>query len=66
MLVVIDYFTKWTEVVALKNMTHKEVIEFVTEHVSHRFNISQTNQINISSIPLLFALGVAGNVAVGV
>jgi hypothetical protein len=24
-LVVTDYFTKWTEVVALKNMTHREV-----------------------------------------
>jgi hypothetical protein len=25
-LVATDYFTKWTEVVALKNMTHREVI----------------------------------------
>jgi transposase InsO family protein len=31
-----------TEVVALKNMTHREVIEFVTEHIIHRFGISQT------------------------
>jgi ribonuclease HI len=30
-LVATDYFTKWTEVVALKNMTHTEVIEFITE-----------------------------------
>jgi hypothetical protein len=29
-LVATDYFTKWTEVVSLKNMTHKEVIEFIT------------------------------------
>jgi hypothetical protein len=29
-LVATDYFTKWTEVVALKNMTHMEVIEFIT------------------------------------
>jgi hypothetical protein len=28
-----DYFTKWTEVVALKNMTHSGVIEFITEHI---------------------------------
>jgi GTP-dependent phosphoenolpyruvate carboxykinase len=28
--------------VALKNMTHKEVIEFVTEHIIHRFNILRT------------------------
>jgi hypothetical protein len=34
------YFTKWTEVVvALKNMTHKEVIEFITKHIIHRFGI---------------------------
>jgi hypothetical protein len=29
-LVATDYFTKWTEAVALKNMTHREVIEFIT------------------------------------
>jgi hypothetical protein len=37
-----DYFTKWTEAVPLKNMTHKEVIEFITEHIIHRFGIHQT------------------------
>jgi transposase InsO family protein len=42
MLVATNYFTKWTEVVALKNMTHKEVIEFITEHIIHRFGIPQT------------------------
>jgi transposase InsO family protein len=42
MLVVTDYFTKWTEVVALKNMTQKEVIEFITKHIIHRFGIPQT------------------------
>jgi hypothetical protein len=36
------YFMKWTEVVPLKNMTHKEVIEFITEHIIHRFGIPQT------------------------
>jgi hypothetical protein len=41
-IVATDYFTKWTEVVALKNMTHREVIEFVTEHIIHRFGIPQT------------------------
>jgi hypothetical protein len=41
-LVAIDYFTKWTKVVALKNMTHREVIEFITRHIIHRFDISQT------------------------
>ena len=41
-LVATDYFTKWTEVVALKNMTHREVTEFITEHIIHRFGIPQT------------------------
>ncbi|XP_044318562.1 protein NYNRIN-like [Triticum aestivum] len=41
-LVAIDYFTKWTEAVPLKNMTHKEVISFVLEHIIHRFGIPQT------------------------
>ena len=26
----------------MKNMTHKEVIEFITEHIIHRFGIPQT------------------------
>jgi IS30 family transposase len=42
MLVAMDYFTKWTEAVPLKNMTHKEVIEFITEHIIHRLSIPQT------------------------
>jgi hypothetical protein len=41
-LVSTDYFTKWAKVVPLKNMTHKEVIEFITEHIIHRFGIPQT------------------------
>jgi hypothetical protein len=41
-LVATDYFTKWAKVVPLKNMTHKEVIEFITEHIIHRFGIPQT------------------------
>jgi hypothetical protein len=41
-LVATYYFTKWTKVVALKNMTHKEVIEIITEHIIHRFDIPQT------------------------
>jgi transposase InsO family protein len=42
MLLATDYFTKWTETVHLKNITHKEVIEFITEHIIHRFGIPQT------------------------
>ena len=41
-LVATDYFTKWTKAVPLKNMTHREVIEFITERIIHRFGISQT------------------------
>jgi hypothetical protein len=41
-LVATYYFTKWIEAVHLKNMTHKEVIEFITEHIIHRFGIPQT------------------------
>jgi hypothetical protein len=36
-LVATNYFAKWIEVVALKNMTHGEVIEFITEHIIYRF-----------------------------
>jgi hypothetical protein len=42
MLVAMNYFMKWTEVVPLKNMTHKEVIEFIMDHIIHRFGIPQT------------------------
>jgi transposase InsO family protein len=45
-LVATNYFTKWTEAVPLKNMTHKEVIEFITEHIIHRFGIPQTLTTN--------------------
>jgi hypothetical protein len=37
-----DYFTKWTESIPLKNMTHREVIDFITGHIIHRFGIPQT------------------------
>jgi transposase InsO family protein len=40
-LVATYYFTKWTEVVLLKNITHREVIHFISEHIIHRFGISQ-------------------------
>jgi transposase InsO family protein len=40
-LVATDYFTKWMEVVPLKNMTHKELIHFILEHIIHRLGIPQ-------------------------
>jgi hypothetical protein len=41
-VVTTDYFTKWMEAVPLKNMTHKEIIHFISEHIIHRFSIPQT------------------------
>jgi hypothetical protein len=41
-LVTTDYFTKWTEAVPLKNMTLREVIHFISEHIIHRFSIPRT------------------------
>jgi transposase InsO family protein len=41
-IVATDYFTKWTEAIPLKSMTHREVIEFITGHIIHRFGIPQT------------------------
>jgi hypothetical protein len=41
-LVAIDYFTKWTELVPLMNMTHQEVISFVQEHIIYKFGVPQT------------------------
>jgi len=41
-LVATDYFTKWVEAIPLKNVTSKEMIEFVKEHIIYRFGIPQT------------------------
>jgi hypothetical protein len=41
-LVATDYFTKWTEAVPLRNMTHREVINFVQEHIIYQFGVPQT------------------------
>jgi hypothetical protein len=38
-LVATYYFTECTKVVALENMTHREVIEFMTEHIIHSTDI---------------------------
>jgi transposase InsO family protein len=41
-LFTMHYFTKWMEVVPLKNKMHKDVIQFILEHIIHRFSIPQT------------------------
>jgi len=37
-----DYFTKWVEVVPMKNVTARDVVNFVKEHIVYRFGIPQT------------------------
>jgi hypothetical protein len=41
-LVATDYFTKWTEAVPLRNMTHREVISFVQKYIIYRFRVPQS------------------------
>jgi hypothetical protein len=41
-LVATDYFTKWIEVVSLRNMAHREVISFVQEHIIYQFGVPQS------------------------
>jgi hypothetical protein len=41
-LVATNYYTKWTEVVPLRNMTHWEIISVVQEYIIYRFGIPQT------------------------
>jgi hypothetical protein len=48
-LVAMDYLMKWMEAVPLKNMTYKEVIHFILEHIVHRFGIPQTFTMNQGS-----------------
>jgi transposase InsO family protein len=48
-LVATDYFTKWTEAIPLKNMTQREVIHFISEHIIHIFGIPQTLTTDHSS-----------------
>jgi hypothetical protein len=45
-LVATDYFTNWTKALPLRNMTHREVISFVQEHIIYRFGVLQTLTTN--------------------
>jgi hypothetical protein len=49
-LVAMDYLTKWTQAVPLKNMTHIEVIHFISEHIIHRIGIPQTLTMDQGSL----------------
>jgi hypothetical protein len=41
-LAIMDYFTKWVVVIPMKSVTSKDVVNFIKEHVIHRFGITQT------------------------
>jgi hypothetical protein len=41
-LAITDYLTKWVEAVPMKSVTSRDVINFVKEHVIHRFGVPQT------------------------
>jgi hypothetical protein len=41
-LVITDYFTKWVEAIPMKSVTSNDVVNFIKEHVIHRFGIPQT------------------------
>ena len=41
-LVATDYFTKWGEAIPLKKAEQKDVIQFIKEHIIHRFGIPQS------------------------
>jgi hypothetical protein len=41
-LAITDYFTKWVEAVSMNSVTSRDIINFVKEHVIHRFGIPQT------------------------
>jgi hypothetical protein len=41
-LMATDYFSKWVEAIPLRNITHRDVISFVSEHIIHMFGIPQT------------------------
>ena len=49
-LVATNYFTKWVEAVPLKEVGHKEVIQFIKEQIIHRFGILKSITIDQGTI----------------
>jgi hypothetical protein len=49
-LAITDYFTKWVEAVPIKSVASKDVINFINEHVIHRFGIPQTTTTDGGSV----------------
>jgi hypothetical protein len=52
-LAITDYFTKWVEAVPMKSIASKDVINFIKEHVIHRFGIPQTITTDGGSVFIL-------------
>jgi hypothetical protein len=52
-LAITDYFSKWMEAVPMKSVASRDVINFVKEHVIHRFGIPQTITTDGGSIFIL-------------
>ncbi|XP_020089048.1 uncharacterized protein LOC109710721 [Ananas comosus] len=46
LIVAVDYFTKWVEVKPARLVTQKEIIDFVEDHIIHRFRIFETITID--------------------
>ena len=62
MIVATDYFTKWVEAKAYKNVTEYEVIQFYKDMIIHKFGLPQTitvdNRLELNgSRVLAFAQG---------
>ena len=57
-LVATDYFTKWVEAIPLKNVTSKEMIEFIKEHIIYRLQIRVLclRQMNLRNLLLEWGL----------
>jgi transposase InsO family protein len=49
-LAITNYFTKWVEAIPMKSVTSKDVINFIKEHVIHRFGIPQTTMTDGGSV----------------
>jgi hypothetical protein len=45
-----DYFIKWLEAIPMKTVTSKDVINFIKEHVIHKFGIPQTIMTDEGSV----------------
>ena len=40
-MVAVDYCMKWVEAILLKEVTQTKIVDFIEEHILHRFGIPQ-------------------------